>query len=78
MLSTIGPAPKVDLCSLHVFQNPNQTYTVQGRCKNQKGVKFDLPVSGLDKYMCVHPDQYVDAMTYLNKFIHALQLEIKK
>ena len=77
-MGLVGPAPKVDLCSLYAFENPNKTWTVQARCKNQKGVKFDLPVSKLDKYMCVHPDQFVDTIIYFNKLISAIKTEYDK
>lgn len=77
LMSTVGQPPKVDLCELRITENPNQTFMVRGRCKNQKSVKFDLDVSKLDGYMCVHPDQFVDAFTYIDKLITAVKKEIQ-
>lgn len=77
-MSQLGPAPKVDLCQLHAFENPNKTWTVTGQCKNQKSVRFDIPVSQMDKMMCTFPDQFVDMMTYINKLMSAFKSEIGK
>lgn len=48
------------------------------RCKNQKGVKFNIPVKKADKYVCVAPNQFVDAFTYIGKVIEALKLDVIK
>lgn len=77
-LALLGSPPKVDLCMLRVKSNENGTLTVDGRCKNQKDIKFTLPITKMDKYVCIAPNQFVDAMTYVDKVISTLRTEMTK
>lgn len=79
MLAKVGKPPKVDLCILRVRPGvTDKTLAVDLRCKNQKGVKFDVPVSKADKYMCIHPEQFTDAFVYVGKLIEALKIDTIK
>lgn len=77
MLQKVGEPPKVDLCQVRVLPNPKseKTVLVDLICKNQKGIKFILPVSKADKYVCFAPNQFVDAFTYIGKLIEALKID---
>jgi len=63
---------------LRVMNNGDGTLQVDGRCKNQKDIKFTLPIIKMDKYVCVAPNQFVDAMTYVDKVIATLRTEMTK
>lgn len=77
-LNLAGKPPKVDIVLLDVAENPNKTWRVQGRAKNQNGVKYDVPVSEMDKMVCTYPDQFVDMMTYIGKIMSAFKSELEK
>lgn len=75
-LSKVGPPPKIDQCQLKVIPQANTTVLVTARCKNQKGVKFDLPITKMDKYQCFHPEQFVDGIIYIDKLLSVMRTEM--
>jgi len=78
MLQKVGEPPKVDICLLNVIKKTDTTYTVELKCKNQKGVKFNVPINKADKYVCFPPNQFVDAFTYVGKLVEALKIDVIK
>lgn len=75
LLSSVGPVPKIDTCVVYAFENPNKTWTVQERCKDSQGKRYDKPVSLMNGDICFSQDDYIDGITYVLKVMKALKAE---